>query len=167
MLRPESVMSNTTVRGIPGSFFAYLSSQKAIYFFLSMTVFASLTCSFTLNQTKTQETNFKLSYFFCIFFFSNWDQTFLVGKITFLTNKGWAEASLLIEQVHTEFVALFVVAMEVDSPSFEHPSGNSALINVWNTHEDTHYIVIQRSHSKNNNMQHDILGKGKNISCIF
>lgn len=52
LLKPDSVMSNTTVSGIPGSFFAYRSSQKATYFFLSNTVFGSLTCSFTLNQTK-------------------------------------------------------------------------------------------------------------------
>lgn len=61
LLRPDSVMSNTTVSGIPGSFFAYRSSQKATYFFLSMIVFASLTCSFTLNQTKHSKKRIKMN----------------------------------------------------------------------------------------------------------
>lgn len=36
----------------------------------------------------------------------------------------------VIEHVHTELVALFVVAMEVDSTGLEHPFGNGALSEI-------------------------------------
>lgn len=36
----------------------------------------------------------------------------------------------VIEVAHTELVALFVIAMEVDRTSLEHPSGNYTLRDV-------------------------------------
>lgn len=37
---------------------------------------------------------------------------------------------MVTEDVHTELVALFVIAMEEDSTSLEHPSGNGALTEI-------------------------------------
>lgn len=37
---------------------------------------------------------------------------------------------MVTNDVHTEFVALFVVSMEVDGASLKHPPGNGALTEI-------------------------------------
>lgn len=44
------------------------------------------------------------------------------------------------EWLHTELVALLVIAMEVDSTSLKHPFGNYTLSEIWNLQADTRNI---------------------------
>lgn len=66
---------------------------------------------------------------------------------------------ILREWLHTELVALLVIAMEVDSTSLKHPFGNYTLSEIWNLQADTSNIF-------NGNVQERLHCLSK-MSCLL
>ena len=63
------------------------------------------------------------------------ENLYLLGPYQYGLNRS------MIKYVHTELVAFFVIAVEVDSTSLKHPPGNAALSEIWNMQVQTHDTV--------------------------